>query len=157
MPTVPNRTKLQFFDGTITLGSDTVRVALYNNTVSFSPDPDTHEFVSDVLDGGTTAEEFGGSGGTGYSRQSLANQATSQDNTDDEAVFDADDTTFTSLDAETIQGIIIYKQVGGNDTTPGDDPILTIIDDTDTGDLPLTTNGSNVVLQYDAEGILNLT
>lgn len=149
----PNRTKLELFNGSIDLATDTIKVALYNDTTSFTFDPDVHEFVSDILDGGTTAQEFGGSG---YSRKTLANQATSQDNTDDEAVFDADDLSWSSLDDETIQGIIIYRQVGGDDTTPSDDDVITVLDDSNVADLPLTTNGGQVDLSFDAEGILNL-
>lgn len=152
----PNRTKLQLFNGSIDLSADTIKVALYNDTTAFTFDPDTHEFVSDILDGGTTAEEFGGSGGTGYTRKTLANQSTSQDNTDDEAVFDADDLSWSSLDGETIQGIIIYRQIGGDDTTPADDDVITVLDDSNVADLPLTTNGGQVDLSFDAEGILNL-
>lgn len=154
----PNATKVDFFSANIDLtsGGDTVRVALYNDTTAFTFDPDTHAHVSDILDGGTTAEEFGGSGGTGYARKTLANQAVTQDDADDEGVFDADDLSWSALDVETIQGVIIYQQVGGDDTTPGDDAVLAVLDDSGTGDLPLVTNGSGVDLSFAAEGILNL-
>lgn len=157
MPTVPNRTKLQYFTGSIDLSTDTLRVALYNNSTAYTPDPDTDEFVSDVLDGGTTAQEFGEGTGTGYSRQGLANVSVTQNDTNDSAVLDADDTTFSSLDGADIQGIIIYKQVGGDDTTPTDDPIITIFDDDDLTDLPLTTDGNDVVIAWNTNGIQEIT
>jgi hypothetical protein len=149
----PNLTKLELFNGSIDLANDTIKVALYNDTTAFTFDPDTHEFVSDILDGGTTAQEFGGSG---YSRKTLANQATSQDNTDDEAVFDADDLSWSSIDGETIQGIIIYRQVGTDDTTPADDDVITVKDDTQISDFPLDTNGGEVNVSFDSEGIITL-
>lgn len=152
----PNRTKTEFFNATYNLTTDTIKVALYNDTTAFTFDPDTHEFVADVLDGGTTAEEFGGAGGTGYSRKTISSPTTTQDNTDDEGVFDGADLSWSSLDGETIQGIIVYRQVGGDDTTPADDDILTIIDDSDVSSLPLPTNGSPVDLNWATEGILNL-
>lgn len=156
----PNNFKEQVMEGSVDLTSDTVKVALFNDTTAYTFDPDTHTFVNDVLDGGTTAEEFGNSGGTGYSRQTLANKTVTQDDTDDEGVFDADDVTFTSLDGETIQGIIIYQQVGGDDSTPGDDRIIAVYDDDSAGslaDLPLTTNGGDVTLSFDSEGIVNIS
>lgn len=149
----PNNTKTLFFQGSLDLVNDTLKVALYNDTTAFTFDPDTHAHVDDILDGGTTADEFSGSG---YSRKSLSTQTVSQDDTDDEAAFTAADLSWSSLDGETIQGIIVYKQVGGDDTTPGDDPVVTVIDDADAADLPLPTNGSQVDLNWNSEGILNL-
>jgi len=151
---VPNATKKKLLDGSIDLGNDTLKVALFEDSTAYTFDPDNHEFVNDILDGGTTATEFSGSG---YSRQGLTTQATSQDNTDDEGVFDADDVTFSRPDGATIQGAILYKQVGGDDTTPGDDPVIAVLDDGDTADLPLTTNGSDVTIAWDTEGIINNT
>ena len=151
---VPNATKKKLFDGSIDLGNDTIRVLLLNDSTDYTFDPDNHEFVSDIVDGGTTATEFGD---TNYSRKTLANQSTSQDNTDDEAVFDGDGITWTDLGgSETIQAVVVYKQVGGDDTTPGDDPVVNVLDDSDVADLPLATNGGDVSINWDAEGILNL-
>lgn len=152
----PNRTKRELLNGSIDLADDTIKVALFNDTTDYSFDADAHEFVDDILDDGTTAEEFGEDGGTGYSRKTLANPSTSQDDTDDEGVFDADDLSWDELDGETIQGIIVYRQVGDDDTSPEDDDVITVIDDSDADDLPLSTNGSQVDLNWAAEGIVTL-
>jgi len=151
---IPNATKLKLLNGSIDLSADTVRVALYDNSTAFSFDPDVHEYVSDILDGGTTAQEMSG---TGYERKTLANQNTSQDDTNDQAVFDGDDITWSGLDAGTIQGVIIYRQTGGDDTTPGDDDVIEVIDDGDLSGLPLDTNGSDVVIAWDDVGIATLS
>lgn len=156
MATVPNHAKQQYLRGQIDWETDTIRVALINDTTAFSLDIDTHEFVADVLDNGTTAQEFGQGTGTGYSRQTVANGTTSQDNTDDEGVADGDDVTFAGLDGATIQGVLVYKQVGADDTTPADDPILYYLDDADVSDLPKATNGGDITVQWAAEGIVNL-
>lgn len=153
MPQIPNRTKLQYFTNSIDLSADTVRVALYDDTTAFDFDPDAHAFVSDILDDGTTAQELSG---TGYQRETLANQSATQDDANDRAVFDADDVTWTGIDAGTIQGIIVYRQIGGDDTTPGDDDVLIVIDDANLADLPLTTNGSDVTINWDDVGIQTL-
>jgi hypothetical protein len=161
MTGTPNRTLAEFLRGNIDLVNDTLRIALFDDTTAYTFDPDAHEFVADVLDGGTTASELSGSAGyTGSTdRQTLTTPAVTEDDTDDEGVFDADDVTWAGVDSTAdIQGWLVYKQVGGDDTTPADDPIILVVDD-DMADapsnLPLATNGSDVVVEWNAEGILN--
>lgn len=152
----PNNYKQQLMTGTFDHPNETLRVALISDDTNYSFDQDNHSFVSDIIDGGTTATEFTGSG---YSRQTLANVTTSQDNTDDEGVTDADDLTFTSLDGDTIQAVVVYKQVGGDDTTPGDDPVVAVYDNDSAGslaDLPLVTNGGDVTLAFSSEGLVSI-
>jgi len=151
MATVPNHAKQQYLTGSIDWGNDTIRVALVADSIAFSLDIDADEFVSDVLNG-TDAEEFDTAGGTGYSRVTVANATTSQDNTDDEGVADGDDVTFSSLDGATIQGVLVYKEV----TDDTDSPILYYLDDSDVSDLPKNTNGGDITVQWAAEGIVNL-
>lgn len=156
----PNATKEEFLNGSINLssGGDTIKVALGGSGTSYSFDQTSHNTLADVFDGGTTGEELDYT--SPDDRQTLANQTTSTDNTDNEGVFDADDVTFPSLDTtQDIQFIVFYQQVGGDDTTPGDDRIIAIYDDDSAGslaDLPLSTNGSDVTISIDAEGIVNI-
>jgi len=74
-------------------------------------------------------------------------------------VFDADDVTWTAVESTAaIQGWIVYVQVGGDDSTPADDPIIQVEDDNLTNapaNLPLATNGSDVEIVWDGEGIIN--
>jgi hypothetical protein len=153
---MPNKFKSLLLSADHNLGSATVRVALGGDSTAYTYDQDAHEFVSDVFDGGTTGEELSDSS---YSRQTLSGTTVSQDNTDDEGVWDADDVTFASIDTtQDIQFILVYVQVGGDDTTPGDDPIVTIYDDDSAGslsELPHPTNGSDVIISWDSEGIVN--
>jgi len=151
----PNNTKAELLRGNIALETDTLRVALINDTTAYTFDPDAHEFVADVLDAGTTATEFGG---TGYSRKDLTGSAIASDDAEDDADWTANDVEWSGLDDETIQGAIVYKQVGGDDTTPADDPIVQVYDD-EQGDLanfPLPTNSSGIVLQFSTIDILSL-
>ena len=152
----PNNYKEKLMEGTFDHPNETLRVALLSDNTAYTFDPDNHTFVNDIIDGGTTATEFTGSG---YSRQTLSNVTTTQDDTDDEGVTDADDLTFTSLDGDTIQAVVIYKQVGGDDNSPGDDPVVAVYDDDSAGslaDLPLTTNGGDVTLAFSSEGVVNI-
>jgi hypothetical protein len=160
MAGTPNATLTDILDTYLT--GETLRVALFDDSTAYTFDPDNHDFVADVLDGGTTAQELQGSSGyTGSAdRQTLANVSVTADNTDDEGVWDADDVTWTGVDSTAaIQGWIVYLQVGGDDSTPGDDPIIQVVDDDMAdapSDLPLSTNGSDVTIEWNAEGIVNL-
>lgn len=150
MSTVYNTTNVKFAQGNLDWENDTIVIALLSDSTSYSADIDNEEFVSDVLDGGTTASEFSG---TNYSRKTLANTTVAQDNTDDEAELDADDVTWSGLNGDTIQSAIVYKQVGGDDTTPSDDPLYCHLT---SSDFPLKANGSDVKLQFNSEGIINI-
>lgn len=162
MTGTPVRTLAEILRANIDFVNDTIKVALFDNSTAYTFDEDAHEFVGDVLDGGTTAQELSGSSGyTGTAdRKALANLTVTEDNTDGEGVFDADDVVWSDVQStEDIQGWIIYKQVGGDDTTPGDDPILYLVDDEMSdapADLPLPTNGSSITISFNAEGIANL-
>jgi hypothetical protein len=152
----PNNFKEELMEAQFDFLNDTLKVALVSDNTAYSFSPDTDTFVGDVLDGGTTAQEFQG---TGYSRQALSNVTVTQDDVDDEGVADADDVTFPGLDGDTIQAVLVYKEVGGDETTPGDDPIIAVFDDNSAGslaDLPLTTNGGDVTLAFSSEGVVNI-
>ena len=153
----PNHYKAELLNGSIDHANDTIKIALGGDNTTYTFDQDAHEFVGDVFDGGPTGEELSDAS---YSRQTLANVTVTQDDTDDEGVFDADDVTFSSLDTtQDIQFVVIYKQVGGDDNTPGDDPIIAVYDDNSAGsltDLPLATNGSDISISFDSDGIVTI-
>jgi len=155
----PVRTLAEIFRGDIDLVNDTLRAALINDTTAYTFDPVADKFLNDVLDGGTTAEEFGSSGGTGYARQTVTTQSVTEDNTNEEVDFDADNITFPDLNNATIQAAIIYKQVGGDDSTPGDDPIIQVYDgdQSDINDFPIPTNGSDIRIEFNSAGVLSLS
>lgn len=155
MPTFePLETIRQYRLGTIDVEQDTLRMALFNYSVDYVPNDETHNNVSDVLDGGVTAQEIDR---PSYSRQSVTGANVSVDTVDGEVVFDTDDTTFTNLDGgDIIQGWLMYKQVGADDTTPGDDPIISIEDEVKNANgNNVTTNAANITIQMSAEGIIN--
>jgi len=144
MTSIYNSFKKLLFDGGVNLGTDTIEVALIDDSIAYTPDIDSETYVADVLDGVNASE----CSGTGYSRVAL-NVTTSQDNTDDEAVADADDLTYTGADFGTIQSILVYQSV----STDADSPLLAHVT---SADLPLTTNGGDVDLTWATEGLLNL-
>lgn len=99
--------------------NDTIRVLLVRSTSTYAFDPD-HDFLND----------FTGNGGVeisvaSYARQSLAGKTVNQDLTNDRMYYDANDVVFGALESgQTVKGVLIYRQVGGDDTTPNDDDLL---------------------------------
>ena len=66
-------------------------------------------------------------------------------------VFDAADVTFTAVSGATVEAYIIYKDTG----TAGTSPLIAYFDSASSG-LPLTPNGGNVTLSFNASGIFAL-
>jgi len=137
MSKVYNPGLLKLLDGTIDFENDTINVLLVDDNHSFTK---SHEFVSDIV-----ANE---ASGTGYSRKTLTNASISLDTGNDRVEFDADDISYTGLDAGTIASAILFKQV----TNDSDSPLIADVDFTD-----LVTNGSDVDLQVNAEGFFYIT
>lgn len=144
MTSIYNNFKKLLFDGSVDLENDTIEVALIDDSISYSPDIDEEVYVEDVLDDVVASE----CSGTGYTRQTL-DMTTSMDLGDDEAVADADDLTYTGADFGTIQSMLVFKTV----TDDTDSPLIAHIT---SDEFPLTTNGGDVTIEWDAEGVLNL-
>ncbi len=143
---IPEKTQLAIKKQELDVLSETVRAALINDRIDYEPDPINHEVVADVLDG-RTAEEFGD---TNYKRKTVRTSATFA-----EGVVGADDIRWERLGGEqVIQAILIYAQRGGDDLTPEDDPILTIIDESVAPDLPFPTNETDVTISWSPRGML---
>ena len=134
---VYNSYKLDALDANIDLSADTIKIALVTST--YTPDIDTHAFFDDI-----TNEVVG----TGYTAggETLA-VTTSQDNTDDEGVFDATDVTWATSTI-TARGAVIYKSTGVAATSP-------LICYIDFGADKTSSNG-DYTISFNAEGILNL-
>lgn len=136
--TLYNSFKKKIMDGSIDLDTDTIKVALC--TSSYTPSVDNHDFFDDI-----TNEIVG----TGYTAggATLTNKVVSQDNTDDEGVFDADDATWSTATL-TFRYAIIYKVGAGASSSP----LIGYIDfSTD----QVSTVGT-VTIPWLAEGIINL-
>lgn len=138
----------ELYNGDIDIvsGSPVFRVALLGDTPSYAPAPGTEEYVSDVLDSGTTASEFSDAS---YGRVTLSNVGFA--GTGSFAVV-ADDATFSSLSGGTVQGALVYRQVGGDDSTPSDDPLVGYYDGTD---YPANADGTNFTADWDDDGSVN--
>lgn len=134
---VYNSFKRDIMNGSIDLDTDTIKVALV--TSSYTPNIDTHDNFDDI-----TSEVSG----TGYTAGGATLSVTvSVDTTDDEGVFDAVDTTWTTATV-TARGAVIYKSTGTSSTSK-------LICYVDFGSDKTSTAG-DFTIQWNSEGILNL-
>lgn len=138
--TLYNDFKEQLLLGELDLGSgspaDDIKVCL---VTGHSLDIDGDSAYSDV-----SPDEVSGSG---YSAggESLTGQAVTQDNANDRADFDADDLTWTGLDAGTPNYAIMYDDTHANKILIGAWEIAT------------ASNGGDYTLQWHTDGILLVT
>ena len=139
---VKNIAKSRMMSGDMDLNADDMRLFLLMTNTTFDTDVDTDNtsgFTLDEMDGAN------------YARVALANETVTTDDTNDRAEFDADDVVFTSLGNGTrqVQGAGIHEFITN-----------------DAGSFPLcwvefsgTINpgGSNLTIQWNAEGIVQIT
>lgn len=161
MSVIYNRAKQLLLDSSIDLTGDTLRVALIatdsNGNVDYTPSIDDEHYVSHVFgsQGNGAATELDDSSGTNYERKTLSTTPITEDDSNDRAVFDGDDITWSLLDTpRDVAGVLLYKQVGSDDSTPGDDPVIAYFDGPD---FPKATNGSDFTVSWDADGIIHGT
>lgn len=136
---VYNRFKTNLLRGLVDLGgsgSHLVYVALLTSSHAFNAD---HNYWTTI-----SANEVSGTGYTANG-QALANKAVTQDDTDDEGVFDADDTTWASSTI-TARFAVLY-----DNTLTTKDLICCFDFSSDQS----SSNG-NFTIQWAAEGIINI-
>src|SRR5690348_10717603 len=127
---VYNRAKAGFGDGTLDWdsGSQVYRVMLMGT--GYTPNAD-HDYVSDI-----SANEISSGG---YVRKTLSGRTVTLDDTNDRAIFTATNVTWTALTGHTIAYVVVYLQVGGDDSTPSDDILVCCLDPADQ-----VTNGGDI-------------
>lgn len=143
--------KKALMEGDIDLdGTDDIRVLLAMSNTTMDTEEDILNINAGQSGGPTTLDEMDGAS---YVRKELASEAVTADNANDEAQFDAADVTWSTLGAGTrdVQGAVVYKFTSTNDSL--NVPIAWIED----GGFPITANGGDLTIQWNAEGILKLT
>jgi hypothetical protein len=68
-------------------------------------------------------------------------------------LFDGDDVTFTAVSGTVVGAIVIFRQNAGANTTWR----LVLYEDTSVTGLPVTPNGGNIVVTWNASGIVQLS
>lgn len=149
MALVFNAFKKKEADGTIDLLTDTIKVMLVGSTFSANADM---EFVNPSA----YQTEIGGTGYTpgygGSGRKTLASKTVVQDNTNDRAEFNAAPVTWTGINAGTAAGVVLIRERAGTGDTMSE--LIAFID---SGGFPVTTNGGDFTIQWNSEGVLQLS
>jgi len=117
-------------DTNIDVNDGTVKVALVDTgTYTYSA---THQFLSDLT-------------GVVGTAQAIANTTVTN------GLLDGDDVTFTSVSGNSVEALVIYIDTGTSTTSR----LVAYIDTGVTG-LPVTPNGGNISITWNASGILQL-
>lgn len=130
--------KLNILNGGLDLDTDAIKVMLV--TSAYTPNQDTHLDRADV-----TNEVVG----TGYTAggATLASKTVTQDDTDNEGVFDAADVTWSTATI-TARGAVLYKSTG----VAANDTLICYID----FGSDQSASGADFTIAWNAEGIVNL-
>jgi hypothetical protein len=139
-----NKGRTLIANGSVDLLTDTLKVMLLS--AAYTPNKD-HNFISDI-----SANELSGTGYTagfgGAGRKTLASKTVTQDDTNDLAIFDAADVTWTAINAGTVAYAAVVKEVTSN----ADSPVLAVLDVSP----DVATNGGDWTLQFGALGVIKL-
>lgn len=115
----------------LNLSSDTIKVALVDtNVYTYNS---THQFYSSVSSG------------------AVGTPVTLTSKTFTNGVFDAADATLTSVTGAQSEALVLYKDTGNNATSN----LVAFLDTGFTG-MPVTPNGGNIGIQWNASGIFSL-
>jgi len=136
-----NLGKKEILDNSIALLTDDIRVMLI--TSAYTPNAND-DFISD----GARAAELSGAGYTANG-EALASKTIVEDDPNNRAEFDSADNTFTGIDAGTAAAAVIYKNTGVDTTS-------TLIAYIDSGGFPIVTNGGDLTITWNAEGIYQI-
>lgn len=152
---IPNATKRKYLQGEIDYENDTFYALLLNDTTTFSPNADTYEFVSDILADG---EEYSD---TNYQRVQVTGLQVTQDDSSNEVRWSADDMLWEDLGSQvgqTIQTVVVFRNTSGGPTDDDNlSDVIRIMDDSEEDELPIATNGSNIVIEWDPSGIKRIS
>ena len=122
--------KQEMLKGNLNMNSGTVKVALVDTgTYTYSA---AHQYYSSVT----------GAVGT---PQTIANKTFAN------GLFDGDDVTFTAVSGNSVEALIIYIDTGSAATSQ-----LIAYIDTGVTNLPVTPNGGNIGITWNAGGIFQL-
>ena len=114
-----------------------------NKDDQFNDDAGTDDFIDGELSGTGYTGGFGGSG-----RMTLGSKTVVYDTANDRVEFDAADTVWMAINAGTIVQATLMKEI----TNDAASPVIVNVDVADT-----VTNGGDITIQWNSEGILQLT
>lgn len=145
--TVYNDYKEQLFKKVHAMTADTLQVTLHTG---YTPNIDTHQVWADA---GVSSTEYTTASGYTAGGKVLTTPAVTQDNTNDRALFDADDVTWTSLGALS-PATPSHALIWNNTPTSPADPLIAYVEIGVTA-----TNGGNWTIAWSTSpsAILTIT
>lgn len=136
-------------DNTLNLLSDTIKVMLVDASYTGNRDDD---FVDDGSANDPQSHELSGTGYTGgfagSGRKTLASKTITEVDASDRAEFTAANVTWTAINAGTIGGLVLIKEI----TNDAASLVIAFLDPSD-----LVTNGGDVTAQWSGSGILQFS
>ena len=153
---VYNIAKAAIFDGTLDLDTDTLKVMLVDNSYTANADDNyVDEGASDPLAAEAAFAAAGNASGyvsgSGSSDRKVLSLTVSTDDTNDRAELNsAASTTWSGIDCGTAAAAIVYQDVGL-------DTVNVLIAYIDSGGFPVVTNGGDFTINWNADGILQIT
>lgn len=136
---------------TIDLLTDTIKVGLSTSTHvenkddTFLDDVGADDFVDGELSGTGYVAGFGGAG-----RKVIGTKTLAYDAANDRVEFDGADVSWTAINAGTAAQATLLREV----TNDAGSPLLANVD---SGGFPVVTNGGDLTIAWNAEGIIHLT
>jgi len=129
---------------------DTVKVMLV--TSSYVADRD-NDFIEEGVNDANEHEITGTgyvAGFAGAGRLTLASKTITVDKANDRTEFDCADLTWTSIDAGTPSQMLVIVEITNDLASP-------LIGHVDSGGFPVTTNGGDLTVTINAEGLIQLS
>lgn len=143
MSFVYNEFKRMLAAGEVDWDSNDIRVALLLNTTT----ADTEDDVNNLAAFTTLGEVTDGS----YARQAIGTEAINEDAANNRAELDGDNVAWSALTTGgTVQGALVYQHVGADAVNK---PIAFI----DSGGFPFSLTGADLTINWNAEGIVQIT
>lgn len=125
------KAKEAFLKADIDLENDTIRAVLIDTgTYTYNS---AHDFYNDI------------SGVVGTESSALSSKTFTN------GTFDAADITFSAVTGSSVEAIILFKDTGSTST----DALIAYIDSASSG-LPVTPNGGDITVAWNASGIFSL-
>ena len=126
-------------------------ILLERSTSVYAPDKN-HNFL-DAFTGGGGVEISVAS----YARRTLVSPIITKNDTLDQTELSCNNVAFGSLEpGQTVQSLILYAQIGGDDSTPEDDILLARIDTDVNGILPAALGGGSFNIAINSQGLFRI-
>lgn len=126
-------------------------VLLERSTSSYTPNKD-HDFLDAFTTGGGVEISV-----ASYARRTLTTPTINKNDALDQTELDCSNIAFGSLEAgQTVKALIVYVQIGGDDTTPEDDILLAYIDTVSGAALPVALGGGAFNITVNGQGMFKV-